>query len=58
MGTCWVCRPPAQVDDEEAMEHLRLLHPDEWGEGPQRWPDGLVVVHDETLEPGDFSGPA
>jgi len=55
VGTCHVCRPPAYVDDEEAMDHLRLMHPDEWGDGPQRWPDGQVVVHDETLEPEDFA---
>ena len=58
MGTCWVCQPAAWVDDEEIFDHLRRLHPDVWGDGPERWPDGQVVVHDMTLEPGDFTPPA
>jgi hypothetical protein len=49
--TCGLgCTEP--VDDPE--EHLRLHHPAEYGTGPERWPDGKVVVHDDTLEPGEF----
>lgn len=34
--------------------HLRLLHPDVWGDGPERWDDGEPVVIDTTLQPEDF----
>jgi hypothetical protein len=43
--------------DAEMLDHLRVVHPDVWGDGPQRWPDGRIVVYDATLEPGDFAGP-
>lgn len=36
------------------MDHLRLFHPEHYGDGPERWPDGGVVLHDETIDPGDF----
>lgn len=35
------------------VDHLRLFHP-EYGE-PETWPDGSLVLHDDTLEPGDFA---
>jgi hypothetical protein len=38
----------------ELVEHLRLFHPDDFGGGPATWPDGAVVIHDDTLEPKDF----
>lgn len=38
----------------EVLEHLRLFHPDEYGDGPEMWPDGTVVIYDATLEPHDF----
>lgn len=52
MATCHLCgdRPP----DAEMWEHLRVLHPDAWGDGPERWPDGQPVIHDMTLEASDF----
>lgn len=56
MGVCYLHQPPEAVPDVELLDHLRVLHPDVWGDGPQRWPDGRVVVFDATLEPGDFSG--
>lgn len=36
-------------------DHLRVMHPDEYGDGPERWPDGGVVIHDTTLDPSDFT---
>jgi hypothetical protein len=36
-----------------ALEHIRLLHPDVYEE-PETWPDGSLVVVDESLEPNDF----
>lgn len=57
MATCHVCPAGDQhVPDEGIAEHLRVVHPDLYGDGPERWPDGQVVVHDTTLEPGDFGG--
>jgi len=52
MATCHLCgdNPP----DLEMWEHLRVMHPAEWGDGPARWPDGEPVIHDLTLEPDDF----
>jgi hypothetical protein len=38
------------------LDHLRVIHPDVWGDGPTRWPDGRIVVYDTTLTPGDFGG--
>jgi hypothetical protein len=45
-GTCDLCHEPVALAD--IADHLRLLHPDEYGEGFQRWPDGEVVVVDMT----------
>lgn len=54
MASCHLCgdTPP----DLEMWEHLRVMHPAEWGDGPARWPDGEPVIHDMTLEPDDFGG--
>lgn len=54
MGTCLVCPDLPHVPDAGLLDHLRLLHPDHYGDGPQRWPDGGVVVHDLTLSMSDF----
>jgi hypothetical protein len=57
LAGCNLC-PPGEpyVPDAELVDHLRLLHPDAWGDGPELWPDGEVVVADLTLEPDDFGG--
>ena len=55
MGTCLVCPQLAEVPEVEMFEHLRLLHPEVWADGLCRWPDGRVIVLDETLTPGDFT---
>jgi hypothetical protein len=50
------CDEPIEVETAEELEnHLRLLHPDSFGEGFERWPDGEIVVHDTTLEPHEFA---
>lgn len=36
-------------------DHLRVIHPEEYGDGPERWPDDSIVIYDDTLEPGDFA---
>jgi hypothetical protein len=55
MGTCFGCSPTAgAVADSALVDHLRLLHPDVYGDGPERLADGSVVVVDMTLNPDDF----
>lgn len=56
-ATCLLCQPP-EVVGPAILEHLRLFHPDAYGDGPQRWPDGRLVVVDQTLDPADFTGEA
>ena len=55
-GHCHLCHEdfPEGTSLEELSDHLRVLHPDVFGEGPARWPDGQLVVLDDTLEPKDF----
>jgi len=50
---CGLC-PEVVTGINAADDHLRLVHPDEYGDGPERWADGGVVIHDLTLDPGDF----
>ncbi len=47
-GRCEVCGDP--VPTAQLLDHLRLLHPDDYGDGPQRWPDGGLVVIDADPE--------
>jgi hypothetical protein len=60
MVTCQLCGEQLAGTGEDmatdmltALDHLRLFHPDQYEE-PETWPDGSLVVHDESLEPGDF----
>lgn len=56
MGTCHLCPSDNnRIPDGQGMEHLRLMHPTEYGDGPDRWPDGEMVSVDRTLEPDDFA---
>lgn len=50
---CHLCHTTG-LASAELLDHLRLLHPDAWGDGPDRWPDGEAVVVDLTLRPEDF----
>lgn len=52
-GHCHLCHEPVQGLD--ALAHLRIHHPDVYGYGPLRWPDGAPVVVDDTLTPEDFT---
>ena len=40
---------------QDGLDHLRVMHPHQYGDGPDMWPDGTLVVIDQTLEPTDFS---
>lgn len=52
---CHMC--PDVMPVAEAIDHLRVMHPDQYGDGPERWPDGQPVLYDTTLEPRDFGAP-
>jgi hypothetical protein len=59
MAVCNVCDEPIPEPDataglQNALEHLRLFHPDLYGDGPERWPDGDVVLHQEDVSVEDF----
>lgn len=54
---CLVCREEWPDEDgglESVVDHMRVMHPDDF-EPPERWPDGALVIHDTTIEPGDFA---
>lgn len=55
-GWCELCEPPTRVDADELLEHLERCHPAEYADAVPfaTWPDGSLVVIDETLEPDDF----
>lgn len=52
-GYCQLCAPPRKVELEVLLDHLRIVH-DRVFE-PETWPDGELVVIDQTLEPRDFA---
>jgi hypothetical protein len=39
----------------ELTDHLRVIHPDQFGDGLATWPDGEMVIYDDTLTPEDFN---
>jgi len=53
---CHLCHEdfPEGTTLNELVDHLRVIHPDQFGEGPATWPDGDVVIYDDSLEPKDF----
>lgn len=55
-ATCLLCQPPEVVSDD-ILDHLRVVHPEAYGDGFMRWPDGRLVVVDQTLDPADFTPP-
>jgi hypothetical protein len=53
---CLICEdewPDEEGGLESFVDHMRVNHPDQYEE-PDRWPDGQLVVIDDTLEPEDF----
>jgi hypothetical protein len=63
MATCNLCGENLpEKDMAEGIvvmtDHLRLWHSDEFGEGPERWPDGAVVVYEPDAEPDDATPPS
>lgn len=55
---CGVEEPDDGIGIPKMLDHLRVMHPEAYGDGPECWPDGSVVVYDTTLEPDDFTGGA
>jgi hypothetical protein len=58
---CFICGEQQIPDDAQmstdvdlAIQHLRLMHPEEY-EPIQRWSDGGPVIEDDTLSPEDFT---
>lgn len=51
---CRLCPDGVPRSPVEMLDHLRVLHPEVYGDGPQRWPDGHLVIEDDTSEPDDF----
>jgi hypothetical protein len=48
-GHCYLCCEDITPGDPESLlDHGRLIHPDQYGDGPERWPDGGLVYTDET----------
>jgi hypothetical protein len=54
MGLCFLHSEPNTVPDRWMLEHLRRFHPEVYGTGPDRWPDGGLVVYDQTIQPQDL----
>lgn len=55
---CLLCHdewPDAEGGIESFLDHLRVMHPDADHGEPERWPDGALVIHNDTLTPEDFA---
>lgn len=54
---CHLCPDEIPRNLVDLLDHLRVLHPDAYGDGPERWPDGAVVleVEDDALTPEMFT---
>jgi hypothetical protein len=54
-GLCLLHDPPLEIADSRdgrwMFRHLELDHPEVYGRGPDRWPDGALVVYDQTIQP-------
>lgn len=46
--------PDLAADAELIVDHIRVMHPDRYDGGLERWPDGGIVLEDDGIEPGDF----
>lgn len=52
MATCHLC--PDTFPDDQTLDHFRVLHPDVYAD-IARWPDGSVVIVDQTRTPDEFT---
>jgi len=57
VGRCYLCgERTGDRGIADAFDHLRIMHPAEYGDGPERWPDGSLVVVDKTDYTADEIG--
>lgn len=49
---CNLCDGDFTMEEEDVFLHMRIEH--DLDLEPETWPDGQLVVVDETLEPEDF----
>ena len=50
-GYCHLCDAPLTPGHLDAiLDHVRVIHPDQWGDGPERWPDDGLVYDDTTAD--------
>ena len=45
--TCLLCAEPVPATDIISGHHARIHHPD-WDADPEHWPDGGLVILDDT----------
>jgi hypothetical protein len=49
-GHCEICNEDIDPGGlREMVDHIRLLHPDDYEE-PEQWPDGGFVIHEEPSD--------
>lgn len=55
MALCLLHDPPLEIADSRdgrwMFRHLAVDHPQAYGTGPDRWPDGAPVVYDPAVKP-------
>lgn len=52
---CNVCQEEFEDGDIDVLlDHLRVMHPEQYGDGPLRWPDGQLVVMKDNITTEDF----
>lgn len=60
-GKCLLCGDTLDPGGlQDVLDHLRVHHPQEYGDGPERWPDGMPVLEvDASMEltAEDFEAP-
>lgn len=53
MANCNLC--PETPRDHGILDHIRVMHPDQWEE-PEKWPDGGLVFIDRADATADEIG--
>lgn len=50
-GHCHLCHE--EIESRDVLGHVRVMHPDVYGDGPECWPDGGLVIEVDP-DPADF----
>jgi len=45
---CHLCGDEISRSLAEMLDHLRVIHPDVYGEGPEEWADGGLVYYEDA----------